>query len=184
MINQIKLENNSVLINYKKYGRNRLFYFSGGEIFNSSELRKNKIFIKCAGLGTWFERLYRSSFLHTKWYSSKWHSSNNNTFKGKQHTEETRKKLSNFMKGRYIGELNPFYGKSHSEETKKKILEKSGRSGIENGFYGRSYSIQTRAILSEKSKKYALENIDKMKENGIKSAKILARGRKTNPKKL
>lgn len=113
MLNQIKLENNSILIDYKKYGRNSLFYFSAGEIFNSSALRKNKIFIKCAGLGIWFGRPYGSSFLHTKWYSRKWHSLTN----------------------------NPFKGKSHSEETKKKISEKSGRSSIENRFYGRSHSI-------------------------------------------
>lgn len=39
-----------------------------------------------------------------------------NPMYGKHHSEETRKKISNKAKGRYIGENNPNYGKVYSEE--------------------------------------------------------------------
>ena len=38
-------------------------------------------------------------------------------------SEEQKKKQSEIMRGRYIGELNPFYGKKHSNDTKNKISE-------------------------------------------------------------
>jgi group I intron endonuclease len=60
-------------------------------------------------------------------------------------SEETRKKMSNSLKGKYVGNLNPmfgrygnlnpFYGKKHSEETKKILKEKN--SGVNNVFYGK-----------------------------------------------
>ena len=40
----------------------------------------------------------------------------------KKHTEESKRKLSEFGKT-LIGARNPFFGKKHSEETKKKISE-------------------------------------------------------------
>ena len=56
--------------------------------------------------------------------------------KGKCHSEETKRKLSDLQKGRHHseeqnikhseamkGKNNPFYGKSHSEEIKRKISE-------------------------------------------------------------
>ena len=43
----------------------------------------------------------------------------NNPFKGKQHTEETKKLISEKTKGR----IPPNKGKPHSEETKRKISE-------------------------------------------------------------
>ena len=43
--------------------------------------------------------------------------------KGKHHSEETIKKMSKSLKGRFIGENNPFYGKHHSIESRKKNSE-------------------------------------------------------------
>ena len=43
--------------------------------------------------------------------------------KGKQFSEEHKKKLSEAKKDRYTGENNPFYGKYHTEEAKKKMAE-------------------------------------------------------------
>ena len=51
------------------------------------------------------------------------HKGENNPFYGKQHTEESKKKLSKAMKGKYKGENNPFYGKQHTEKSKKKMSE-------------------------------------------------------------
>ena len=47
----------------------------------------------------------------------------NHPMYGKHHSEESKQKQSEIMKGKYIGENHPFYGKKHSEETKQKISE-------------------------------------------------------------
>lgn len=36
-------------------------------------------------------------------------------------SDESRKKISNARKGKFLGEDNPFYGKTHSDETKEKL---------------------------------------------------------------
>ena len=43
--------------------------------------------------------------------------------KDKHHTDETRRKISAALKGKYTGKDNPFYGKKHSEEHNRKISE-------------------------------------------------------------
>ena len=43
--------------------------------------------------------------------------------KGRRHSEEARKKMSEAKKGKYIGEKHPMYGKHPSEETRKKLSE-------------------------------------------------------------
>lgn len=53
----------------------------------------------------------------------------NNNFYGKKHSEETKKRMSDAVKGLYGGKNNPWYGKKHSEETKKKMSEiKNGKN--------------------------------------------------------
>ena len=46
------------------------------------------------------------------------------TFFGKNHTEESKQKISDSTNN--IGENNPMFGKAHSEETKQKISDKEG----------------------------------------------------------
>lgn len=48
-------------------------------------------------------------------------SGENNSFYGKNHSEETKNKMSKIKQGKYIGGKNPFYGKYHSDESKEKI---------------------------------------------------------------
>jgi hypothetical protein len=45
--------------------------------------------------------------------------------KHKSHTEETKKKISLSNKGKYTGQDNPMYGKIHTEETKNKMSLKA-----------------------------------------------------------
>ena len=63
----------------------------------------------------------------------------NNFNKGKHHSAETRKKLSEALSG----ENNPFFGKHHSEETRQKIAEANK---------GKHHSAETRKKISEARK--------------------------------
>ena len=59
-------------------------------------------------------------------------------FYGKSHSNETKEKTSNTMRGRNVGENNPFYGKKHTSETLKKISP-----------LGRTHSDTTKQKMSE-----------------------------------
>ena len=48
---------------------------------------------------------------------------------GVKHTEESKKKMSESNKGKYIGENNPYYGKRHSEEVRIKMSKSSQGKG-------------------------------------------------------
>ena len=51
-----------------------------------------------------------------------------NSFYGKHHSEETKRKISDSKKGKCLGKDNPFYGKHHTEESIEKISKaKKGR---------------------------------------------------------
>ncbi len=96
-------------------------------------------------------------------------------------TEETKRKLSESIKGKYCGEKsywygngdmmrgekNPFYGKHHSDETKRKLSEsKKGKhhseetkrklseanKGEKNPFYGKHHSEEVKRKISEAGK--------------------------------
>lgn len=73
----------------------------------------------------------------------------NSSFYGKHHTEEARKIMSELKKGVYEGENHPLYGKHHSEESKKKMSEaRKGKYVRENNpFYGKQHSDETRAQM-------------------------------------
>ena len=47
----------------------------------------------------------------------------NNGMYGKEHSEETKQKISLSRRNKLVGEENPFFGKHHTEETKKKISD-------------------------------------------------------------
>ena len=58
---------------------------------------------------------------------------------GYKATEEQKRKMSESMKGRFVGEKNPFYGKKHSEETKAAISKsRTGKNtGVDNCNFGK-----------------------------------------------
>lgn len=65
-------------------------------------------------------------------------------------SEEQKKKQSQIMKGRYIGNKNPFYGKSHTDEAKNKI--KKSREGVNKNkiwnYKGRKIIIKNGEVVS------------------------------------
>jgi len=74
------------------------------------------------------------------------------------YSDETRKKMSDAKKGKYIGSNNPFYGKQHSPETIEKIRKKSlGKKAWNSGKIG---------VYSEKTLKKMRDGIhDRWGEN-------------------
>lgn len=58
-------------------------------------------------------------------------SGESNGFYGKHHTEETKKRVSVFMKKVHAGKNNPFYGKTHTLE--KRLQWSLHRRGKNNG---------------------------------------------------
>ena len=61
---------------------------------------------------------------------------------GAQHTEQTKAKISEALKG----ENHPFFGKTHSSETLAKMKE--AQKGENNHFYGKSHTPEAKAKLS------------------------------------
>ncbi|MBK7362782.1 MAG: hypothetical protein IPJ01_10840 [Micavibrio sp.] len=77
-------------------------------------------------------------------------SGDNHWIKKKGHSEETKLKISNSLKGKMVGDKNPAYGKKLSEETKKKIsIKKIGVKRSEE-----SKSKQGDSIRGEKHHNY------------------------------
>jgi len=70
--------------------------------------------------------------------------------RGRKHTEETKKKISEKNTGLLVGELNPFYGKKHTEEELQKMSENhKDMNGENNGMYGKNHTEETRKKMSE-----------------------------------
>ncbi len=65
---------------------------------------------------------------------------------GKNHTEKTKKKMSKFKIGKYIGKDNPFYGEKHTLKTIEKI------SGKNHHMFGRTHTKEARRKISEAHK--------------------------------
>jgi hypothetical protein len=63
---------------------------------------------------------------------------------------ETRMKISESLKGKYVGENSPLFGKQRSEETKKKMSE--AKKGENSPMFGKHHLSETRTKISEGNK--------------------------------
>ena len=114
----------------------------------------------------------------------------NNPFYGKNHSAETRKRLSEANSG----ENHPFYGKNHSDETLKKMSEANKRTmlgkkhsdeilrkmseaqkGENNSMFGKNHSAEARKKMSDAKLGRA-----RPEGSGRPSQQILVIDKKTN----
>lgn len=90
-------------------------------------------------LGMYYDRPYFELIFLTHSEHLRLHNKGkNNSFYGRQHSEETRLKMSKALRGK----KHPHYGKRHTAETIKKMSEV--KKGDKNGMYGRQHSEETR----------------------------------------
>lgn len=70
------------------------------------------------------------------------------------HTDEVKKKMSENMMGKYVGEDNHFFEHHHTEENKILMSEltKARVQGENNPFYGKEHTEETKQLLSELTK--------------------------------
>jgi hypothetical protein len=80
-------------------------------------------------------------------------------FSGKKHTEETKQRISNSIKG-----MKKWLGKKHKPETIQKIKERA-LLRENNNMLGKNHSIESRKLMSQKGKGKVFAN------NGIKNIK-------------
>jgi group I intron endonuclease len=82
-------------------------------------------------------------YKHTKETIEKMSGKNNpmygkSVWRGKKHTDESKKLISDNTRGLALKEKNHFYGKQHTEQSKKKMSENNKRlSGMDNPNYGK-----------------------------------------------
>lgn len=77
-----------------------------------------------------------------------------NPMLGRNHSEDTKTRLSDMNKGKFTKEKNPFWGKAHSNETKVRMseLKKTSYLGENNPFFGKTHSLETKAKMSIQAK--------------------------------
>ena len=101
-------------------------------------------------------------------------SGSNNIMYGKRHTEETKKKIGENARERYVvAENHPMYGKHHTEETKNKISQsKNGKYGGENNpMFGRHHSEDTKNKMSKAKKGVSIGPLSEEHKKKISESK-------------
>lgn len=88
-----------------------------------------------------------ANFQHSEETKKKIGKANSIALKGKTHSSEWSKKMSE----KFSGEGNPFYGKTHSETTKKRISDsrKGKTAGINHPMYGKHHTQQELEKMSK-----------------------------------
>lgn len=92
---------------------------------------------------------------------------------GRKHTEESRKKMSAALKGKYTGEKSSFWGKKHTEEYKEKMsqllkgrkVSDETKAKISKANRGRSLTPEHRLAVSlaHKGRKHSKESVERMR---------------------
>lgn len=86
---------------------------------------------------------------------------------GRNHTEESKKLISEALTGKYTGENSHRFGVIATEVTKEKMsLFASTRTGEKNAFYGKTHTDETKSVLRDKSLGKVPTNARKVNING------------------
>lgn len=132
-------KNSVEIVRFEKAGRNNFAYFKNGEKISSGDL--GRIEIECDNCKSLKQVGFRSALLKKEYVCQSCNKiGKSNPFYGKTHTQETIKRHSKYMKGRFVGDRNPFYSKAHTEETKEILRQKCAHYGEDNGFYGKTHT--------------------------------------------
>jgi G:T-mismatch repair DNA endonuclease (very short patch repair protein) len=168
------------IIKFEKVGRNNFAYFENGEKLSSGDL--GKIEIRCYKCKSLTQVGFRSALLKNEYMCQSCNKvGESNPFYGKNHTTETKKQQSHFMKDRFVGENNAFYGKTHTDETKEILRQKCARYGNDNGFYGKTHTDEFKKKQSEFMKTVGKRPKEYYSLMGIKS--VNSRPKKTKIEK-
>ena len=126
---------------------------------------------------------------YIKFYNTLWPNGYNLTEGGEGEIpcEEVRKKISETLKSKMIGDKHPMFGKHHTEETRRKISEgnkgktlseeskrkmSGSHSGEKNPMFGKHLSDETKKKISESKKgKQHTEETKKKLSNALKGEK-------------
>lgn len=143
MINRIYWQD-KLIISSEKIGREKIFVLDDGTRINRNKLISEKSKILCNKCNKFRFVVFYGDLLKRNYICPSCHGSErtghpcsqekkrkiseankgNKYWVGKKHTEETKKKLSDRMTGKLVGNLNPFYGKKHDGKTIELMVEK------------------------------------------------------------
>ena len=151
MINTVYLDGVKCL----KYVRGGACFLDDGSCVQISKIQKIAVQCnKCKKLKN--RKTYRHAF-KTYFICSRCHTiGSKNPFYGKKHSQESKNKILNSIKGQRSGSKNSFYGKTHSLKTRQTISCKlKGRfTQNKNPFYGQKHSNTSKTKISSGLKKY------------------------------
>jgi G:T-mismatch repair DNA endonuclease (very short patch repair protein) len=134
------------------------------------DIRAHNIKIQCSGDQSWYSiKSITSVHLNRSYFGRKWYGIHQNPFRGKHHSDELKRRLSDERTGTWcIGKNNAMYGKTNYDVWVEKfgvdkavILESNRRkkfsksiSGSSNPFYGKHHRKDTIDAMRSKCKNW------------------------------
>jgi len=159
MINLIKV-NGLEIIDDNRIGQVRIFTLKDKTTLLRKEIQEVEIW--CQSCQKFYHRKLSYYHLTKKYQCNSCHSRLNNSFQGKKHSEEFKKKMSESRKGK---RLNPHsksnyqwwlekYGEEEANKRHKIYLDKQklANGGSNNAFYGKKHTEETIQRIISKSK--------------------------------
>jgi len=111
-------------------GRQTFYRLNNGQTLLRLDILNKEVYVECSRCSKKIKLIF-SSNLMSKLYKKEYlcgsccRMGNRNPFYNKNHNLKTKKKISNSLKGRFVGEKNPFFKKMHTKETVEKLSQKA-----------------------------------------------------------
>lgn len=172
MVNKIYINGLEVLEYHRGKSKNdpSKYQLVDGSFCTKENLRDSNVQIKCNGDGKLYKIRYITKLHRTKLYfGSTWRGIHQNPFKGKKHSTELKRRLSEERKGSwYIGEKSPMfgrtcydvwldkYGKERADALEAERRRKFSQSiiGENNPFFGKHHTEETLIKLRNSSRQW------------------------------